>query len=353
MSGCREGEAQAQGAEATSEKGEGKEVGKKKGAAKAHTDEVSAKTANVKVVKLEPSSLTEFIVANGTTRAIRDVTYSAEVAGKIEALPIKLGDRIRRGRLLARIDFQTLKAQAEQAQTSYDLAESTYERFASLKDENVISQQRIDEARSNMLSAKSAVAIADANVKKAVVRASYPGIVGAKLVEKGEFVAPGTPLLVVVDYKTIVVEARLPETQVARVNREKEVEVMIEALGKSFQGKVDTLIPTADSASKTFTLRVKVDNPDYAILVGMSAKVKIAAIEHEEVLIVPQSAVIEALGKRRVFVEDKGQARMRDVRLGPVQGNRVVVAEGVEAGESLIVVGQRDLEDGQKVRVIP
>jgi membrane fusion protein (multidrug efflux system) len=343
--GCREKEARAD----ASSKGAPQPLEKNKERVETNA---GVKPTNVKTLTLFATTLTEHIVANGTTQAIRDVTYSAEVPGRIEHLPVKLGDRIRKGQVLARIDFATLKAQAEQAETSYGLAKSTYERLSTLKDENIISQQRIDEARSNMESAESGLAIADANVKKAVVRSTYKGIVGAKLAEKGEFVNPGTPLFIVVDYSTIVVEARLPETQVAHINRNADVEVRIEALKKTFEGKVDTLIPTADKASKTFTLRVKIDNPDHEILIGMSATVRIDAVEHKDVLAVPQSAVIEEKSSRSVFVAEKGVARRREVRLGPVQGDQVVLLEGVKEGEELIVVGQRDLEDGKPIRVI-
>ena len=142
------------------------------------------------------------------------------------------------------------------------------------------------------------------------------------------------------------------ETQVPQIDRSAEVDVRIEALGKTFKGRVDTLIPTADKASKTFTLRIKIDNPDYEILIGMSAKVKIAAIEHKDIVVVPQSAVIEERDSRSVFVAKGGKAIRRKVRLGASQGENVVLTEGVEAGEDLIVVGQRDLEDGRPIRVI-
>jgi membrane fusion protein (multidrug efflux system) len=351
FTGCREGEAHAEASPKESPRGLGDNAGssQKSGASSGY----KATSTNVKTVALAPTTLTEYIVANGTTKALRDVTYSAEVPGRIEFLPVDLGDRIRKGQVLARIDFATLEAQAEQAETSYDLAKSTYDRLSTLKDENIISKQRIDEAKTNMLSAESGVSIARANVKKAVVRSTYRGIVGAKFVEKGEFVNPGTPLFMVVDYKTIVVEARLAETQVARVNRSADVEVYIEALNKTFRGKVDTLIPTADKASKTFTLRVKIDNPDHEILIGMSATVKIDAIDHENVIAVPQSAVIEEAGSRSVFIAEKGVAKRHPVRLGASQGDRVIVLDGVEAGDELIVVGQRDLEDGKPIRVIP
>ena len=348
-SGCAENEALAE------ETSRGRiEKRSETSAQKPTADDVSKtlRPANVKVEPLKETSITEYIVAHGTTQAIRDVTYSAEVPGRIEALPVDIGDRIRKGRVIARIDFGTLQAQAEQAETAYNLAESTYKRLAALQGEEVISQQRIDEAKSNMLSAKAGVTIAKANVKKAVVRSTYSGIVGAKFVEKGEYVAPGSPLVMVVDYKTIIVEAKLAETQTRGIVRGAKVMVDIEALGKAFEGEVETLIPTADKASKTFTLRIKIDNPKYEILVGMSATVRLTAKEHDNVIAVSQSTVVEEPGGRSIFIAKDGKAEKRSVRLGAVQGDKVVLTEGVSPGEAVIVVGQRDIEDGQPIRII-
>lgn len=308
--------------------------------------------ANVKIMKLKSSSLKEYIVAYGTTKPIRDVTYSAEVPGRIEALAVDLGDRIARGRIIARIDYRTLQAQAEQAGTSFNLAQNTYNRLASLKDDNVISTQQIDEAESAMLSTKAGLAIANANLKKAVVRSTYPGIVGAKFVEKGEYVGPGTPLVKVVNYKTIIVEAKLAETQTSNIKRGSEVDVEIEALKKTFKGSVDTLIPTADKDSKTFTLRIRIDNPDYKILVGMSAIVRLTTTQHENVLVVSQSTVIEETGTRSIFVAENGVAKKRAVTLGAVEKDKVIIENGLSPGDSVIIVGQRDLEDDDPIRIV-
>jgi multidrug efflux pump subunit AcrA (membrane-fusion protein) len=103
--GCQEGEARA---DATS-KGDTKSSEAKKERIEADESVKPTKVKNVKTLALTPSTLTEHVVANGTTEAFRDVTYSAEVPGRIEHLPVKLGDRIRKGQVLARIDFATLK----------------------------------------------------------------------------------------------------------------------------------------------------------------------------------------------------------------------------------------------------
>lgn len=340
---CSKGEARSKSAKSSHPVAPGTET----------TPDFGKRVSNVKVVQLVPSSLTEYTVAHGVTQAIRDVTYSAEIPGKIEYLSAELGDRIRIGQVLARIDFQTLKAQADQAQSHYDLAKTTFERLSALRNEELISQQQIDEARSNMQASQAQLAIAKANLSKSTIRASQRGIVSAKYIEKAEYVGPGTQLYQVVDYRTIIVEAMLAETQVAGIQKNASVEIHISALNQDFQGEVDTIIPTADQASKTFKLRVKIDNPQLHILVGMSATVRIAAKIHKDVLVVPQSVVIESPKGRFVFVVDGDTVSKRNVQLGAVQEDRVVLLEGVSEGESLVVLGQRDLTGGQRVRIVP
>lgn len=310
------------------------------------------KTLNVKVEMLTPTTLKEVAVANGVTRPIRDIKYSAELPGKIEYLSADVGDTVKKGQVLARIDFRTLRAQATQAEANHNLAKTTYDRLIELKTEDLVAQQKVDESQSGLQGAEAQLEIARANLAKSTVKSSFRGTVTNKYVEKGEYLAPGMPLYDVVDYRTILLEARLAETQVARITKNAKVTIVIDALGETFEGEVDTVVPTADKVSKTFTLRVKIKNPDLKILVGMSASVRVSAKVHENVLVASQSAVIEESGKRFVFITKDGIASKRPVKLGAVEGDRVVLEEGVSPGDSLVVLGQRDLSDGQPVRVI-
>lgn len=310
-------------------------------------------TANVQIETVVLGTLSQNALANGVTAADHHVIYSAEIAGKIEYLAFDLGEEVKRGKVLARIDFKTLKAQAEQAQSNADLTGSTYKRLSKLMKDGLISQQQHDEAYSASVSAKAQLAIAEANVSKGIIRANHYGIVASKYVEKSEYVGPGTRMYEIVDYRTVVVEAQLAESQVATVAKDSKVEVRIDALNETFKGTVETILPTADTESKTFTARVRIPNPDLRILIGMSAKLKIAAGNHNDVIIAPQNAVLEEQsGARSAYVVHNNKAQKREVLLGAHQGGSVVITDGLKAGDKLIVLGHRDLIDGQPVHII-
>ncbi len=306
---------------------------------------------NVKVQPATQTSVERTISLTGRTMADEEVRFSSEITGQIEYLPVELGSTVKKGRTLARIDYQMVKALADQAQTNYDLAQKTFERNEALGKKEMVSPQQLDEARTRMLASEAQLRIAKANLKKSVIRSTISGVVTGKFVEKGEFAAPGTPIVQVVNTSRIVIEAQVPEQQVLHVRTGCEVKVTIDALAQEFVGKVDMVLPQADPVSRTFAVRVKVENPDGAIYAGMSARMAITAGILENVFVVPQDIVVEENEFRSVFIEAKGLAHRREVRLGPITGDRVVI-EGISAGENLIVLGHRDLVEGQPVIIV-
>jgi len=316
-------------------------------------DEVSVgeiEPVNVETDKVTTSRFTGYVTARGMTEAKTDVTFSAEIPGRVSYLGPEVGESVRKGQVLARINLSSLWAQKQQAKASYELAEATNGRLTNLGSD-IVTSQKLDEARYNEAGARARLAAINADLSKGVVRSSIDGLITARPIERSEFVSPGVPLYRVVDHRTIIVEAQLAETQVALVRVGCEVQVEIDALERTFTGEVSAVLPAADPVSKTFTVRVEVANPDLAILVGMSARLRIAAQVTDDVVLVVQDAVLEDGRGRGVFVARDGIAEFRPVTTGATQGERVVVAEGLGPGDELVVLGQRYLHDGQPIRV--
>lgn len=308
----------------------------------------ATRPAVVKTVVAAPTDLTARVAANGTVAPVRSVTFSSEIPGKIEALRTDLGQRVRKGQVLALIDHETLSAERDRAAAAFELARITYERLQALGTD-VVTRQQVDEARSGFEAARAGLRIAEDNVNKSIVRSNLNGVVTAKYREKSEYTTPGAPIFEVVDYSTVFVEAQLPETEVVKVHPGETATVRIEALGRSFDGKVKTIVPVADADGKTFAVRVEIDNRALAILVGMSATVSIDEGAARRVILLPQDAVLEAPSGRSVFAVRDGIAVRRTVRLGDVYRDGVVIADGVAAGDEIVILGQRRLEDGQAV----
>jgi RND family efflux transporter MFP subunit len=206
---------------------------------------------------------------------------------------------------------------------------------------------------SSLVVNKAQVEIAKADLDKSVVLAKRNGIVTQKNVEQGEFVSPGKSMIQVVDHRKILVDGQLSESQVSKVKVGAKAKVSIRALNKEYMGQVQAILPVADPASRTFKVRVKVKNPNFQILVGMAATISIALRHYDKVILVKQDVVLEEGESRSIFIIGKdGKAQKRKVKLGPVDQDRVVLLDGVKPGEKLVVLGQRELKDGQRVTVI-
>ncbi|MBN1879462.1 efflux RND transporter periplasmic adaptor subunit [bacterium] len=309
---------------------------------------------NVKVIELTTSTFRESLRLLGETQANIDLTYSSEVAGRLEFLSVDYGDTVKKGRLLARVDYEMLSAQAEQAQAAYDLTVKTHERIATLLKDELVTQQSMDEAKTNLVQAEAQLRQAETALRRSEIKSTIDGVVAQRYVEEGEYVMPGSPLVRVLDYSEIIVTAQVPENRVPEIRAGLEVSVWIDALKETYTGSVDVILPNADPESRTFSVRIRTPNASGKILVGMAATINIHVRNHDNVIVVPQDVVVEQSGTRFVFVVDSDNtARKIPVSLGPSEKQSVVITSGLTAGNRLIVDGQRDLVDGQPINIIP
>lgn len=312
-----------------------------------------APAAVVQVASVRAGRFVETVTIQGHTVASADLTYSAEVPGTVESMRLALGQRVRRGQVLARIDYLSLRARADAARASASLQQKTCRRLATLRKDDLVTQERVDHAEAARVSADAALKIALANLKKSVIRARRGGVVTKKFVDSGEYVGPGSPVLQVVGLDELVVQGQLPESRVAAVRRGAVAQIKISALGRSVSGKVSAVLPVASAVSRTFSVRIKIRNPGHAILVGMAATVRIEVRTHQGVVLVPHDVVLEEGKTRAVYVVGPGgKAIRRPVTLGPTEADRVMLRSGIRPGERLVVVGQRELKPGQRVQVV-
>ena len=307
---------------------------------------------NVKTQGATLGALTEVLVVSGATLPARDVTFAAEIPGRIERLDPELGDAVSKGQVLARIDYSMLKAQRDQARAGLDLATKTLRRLTALRAEDLISDQQIDEVEAQRLNAKAAVDMAEVQLSRASVEASLSGVVVHRFAEEGEYANPGQPLLRVMDYDEIIVSAPVPEREVSRIKKGAPVAARIDALGKTVEGVVDVVVPAADPISRTYELRARIPNAERHIRVGMAVTLRLDVARHEQVIVVSQEVVVESGEERAVFVVEGDLAHRRMVVLGATEGSKVVIKAGLEAGDEVVTEGQRSLVDGQTVRVI-
>jgi RND family efflux transporter MFP subunit len=205
---------------------------------------------------------------------------------------------------------------------------------------------RIDQARSD-------VASAELNAAYARITSPVSGIVTAKQTDVGQTATPGAPLLTVEDDSLYRIEAAVEESRIGSVSRGDQMIVLIDALGdKEFAGKVDEIVPAADPASRSFTIKVSVpaEAARLGIRSGLFGKARFSGAQKQAVL-VPRAAVIERGQLIGVFtVDQSGIARMRIIKTGKNYGDNLEVLSGLSPGEEIVASGADLVREGSRLR---
>lgn len=334
---------------------------------------------NVQVITLQEQTVPDAFDAVGTVHASRTAPLAAQVMGVITAVNVREGDAVKQGQVLATIDDVQPRAAVEQSQAALSasdhelaaaeselaLAQSTFNRMQTLYDKKSLSPQEYDEAHTRLQSAAARRDTARAGRAQAAaaldqarthldysrVRSPFNGVVTDRRVDPGSLASPGMPLLTVEASGQFRLEATVDERDLKYVRAGQSVPVELDAFGaQPFNGKVAQIVPAADPASRSFT--VKIDLPaNKNLRSGVFGRAAFARGARQAVLI-PQSAVTERGQLQTVYVVGESNiAMLRYVTLGAVQQDRREVLSGLNAGETVVAsAGGRDLA-GKRIEV--
>ena len=305
--------------------------------------------ASVRVAPAEcrRQTVTEEVV--GTVRAKVQATLEAKFSGRIQEMPIRLGQPVKAGELIARLDAGEIKARLEQAQASFQQAERDWNRISSLFKGQAVTRSEYDSAQARHQVATAAVAEAEAMMRYAEVLAPFDGVVSRKWAELGDFAVPGKPLIELVDPSALQLEADVPESMAGRVPAGTTLAVRLDGLSQDLQGRVAEIAPSADPASRT--VRIKIALPEAAgLMPGRFARVLVPIGESSGVD-VPASALVQRGQMEMVFVVTNRQAQMHLVKSGKRTGDSISILSGLDPGEVIAVEGASQLVDGQPVEV--
>jgi RND family efflux transporter MFP subunit len=285
--------------------------------------------------------------AVGSIRAVHETSLSSKLLAEIVEVNVTAGAKVAAGDVVVRLDDEDLQARLKQAQAVLQgaragrkQANTEYERISALFERDSAARIELDRAETALHSAEAEVLRAEQAVREAetlleytAIRSPLDGVVVDKLVEVGDTATPGQPLLVLYDPTRMQLVASVRESLTRRLKVGEDIEVQIEALQKRCRGTVSEIVPEAEAASRTFS--VKVTGPCPAgIYSGMFGRL-IIPLDDEEVLVVPQAAIREVGQLRLVDVADGDRLQRRAVTLGRQLGEDVEVLSGLRPGEKV------------------
>ena len=317
-------------------------------------------TVTTAVVRSE--SWEALITSVGSLEAVQGVMLTAELPGKVVRIAFEPGTKVQAGDLLLQQDTSSEEALLRAAKATVALTKIELERSSKLLGKKAVAQAKYD---SDDAQYKQAVAQIDgirASIRKKTIRAPFAGSLGIRLVNLGQNLNEGEPIVSLQTIDPIFVNFSLPQQQLAQVKPDLKVRVTTDALpGQAIEGEITAISPEIDAATRNIRVQATVANSQERLRPGMFVNVAVVLPSREEVLAIPTTAVLYAPYGDTVFVVDaktseKGVepvnvVRQKIVQLGEKRGDFVASVSGLEKGETVVSTGVFKLRNGQAVVV--
>jgi RND family efflux transporter MFP subunit len=295
---------------------------------------------------------------------------SFRVAGKLSERRVHLGDKVKKGQLLARLDpadadFNAASARADldSARQHLDAAGKQLQRDTDQARENLISAQQLEQSQDAHAAAQAQFKAAQARAGVAGNQRNYTelvadrdGVISAEQANTGDVLSAGQPVYSLAWSGAVDVITDAAEGQVAQIRSGAPATVTLAALpGRSFNGRVREVSPAADAQSRTYRVKVTLEQPDAAVLLGMSGEVLIANQDQSAapITVLPATALFHQGDKPALWIVGKdGQLELRPVTVAAYGERSISLSQGVAVGEQVVVQGVHTLTAGEKVRAI-
>jgi len=310
-----------------------------------------------------------------TVVSLNQVELRAQVAGYITGIFFKEGEVVQKGKPLYEIDrrkYEAAYAQAEaniaSAKANFNKAQKDADRYHRLAEQDAIARQTLDNADAALETNRSQVAAANAQLLAAktdldysYIRAPFTGRIGISQVKLGAQVSPGTTLLNTMSSENpIAVDFVVSETDIHRfaslqgktINPAEDSTFRLQlpdGTAYTERGKIIVIDRGVDNQTATIKVRIEFSNPKDELKDGMSCVLRVLNDQSGEHVIIPYKAVVEQMGEYFVFISKDTIAEQRKIHLGPRLRDKIVVLDGVNAGDKVITEGFQRLRDGGKI----
>jgi RND family efflux transporter MFP subunit len=331
-------------------------------------DEQVVPTISATVAPVARKTVARELVVRGSITALpnEDVKVSAQVSGRVDALTVAEGDTVREGQIIARIDTRALLDQQRQAAAARQQAAAQLEnaqlnltRNQQLFSRGIAAGKEVEDARMAVAQAQAALDQANAagstaalQIERASIHAPIGGQIVKRMVSVGEQVdgTAAQPIVEIANLVRVELAANVPAPELAHVSVGQEVRVTTDAYpDRSFAGSIVALAPSVDPATNTTLVRVRIDNPDRLLKVGMFAEGHVQLEQHTDALVVPVAALVRDNGSAAVYVVTGDTATRRAVGTGIEQDGFVELLSGVSGGESVLTSGVHGLGDSVRI----
>lgn len=326
---------------------------------------------NVEVVESRRQPWQRLLPAIGTLTASQGIDLSVELAGTVSDVQFRSGEKVSKGQPIVLLDSEIEQASLAAAEADLHLANVEFKRARSLIDTQAISRSEFDRLNAESQKAAAAVEQLKASLAKKRILAPFSGTIGIRQVDVGDFVAAGTPIATLQDLSTLFVDFYLAEQQVPLLAIGQSVRGQVAAFpDEHFEGRIVALNPKVEATTRNVQVRAELANPGERLLPGMFADLQVLLPDEAPQVVVPETAITYTLYGNSVLLVKEGQApeaeegeeapernepylvvERRFVETGERRNGQVVILDGLDAGEQVVIAGQLKLDTGTHVAI--
>lgn len=299
------------------------------------------------------------VQVSGVVASQEEMRLAFKTGGVIQSIPVEVGDRIRKGQVLARLDLSEISAQVSQAQSALDKAQRDLARAQRLYQDTVITLEQVQDLSTAQELASAKLRIAHFNQKKSTLVSPLDGRVMAQLAERGEVTAPGNPVLVVAAEKGAqVVKTGITDIDIVKVRPQDRAAVRFDAYpGQTFEARVSQIAGNASPLTGTYEVELLLQGPVPALKNGFIAKVDLFPSGQGQALRIPVSALVSATPESAVVYVPNAEgthAQRKELRGYRIEGAYLLIPPQEAAGlQSVITEGAKYLRPGTPIQLSP
>lgn len=366
-------------------------------------------TIPVEVVKAARKPLEEKLEIVGCFEALAEVSLAPEVNGRVQQIPVNLGDVLKKGQVVLRLDPTDIQLQigldranllqelarlglkhpgeklrnssdapaVKKAKAVMENAYSNYKRNLRMRQEDLISSKDVEDALKDYRTAKAdyesaleqvseieasvdskiaALKIDEQKMQYCVLTAPMDGYVKEKKVEVGNYMQANSTAITLVDINPLYLSVDIPQNRIEKIKTGKEIVITTDAVpGKEFHGKIVQISPVVNPDTRTITVRAMIKNPEYILKPGMFSKVSLITGVDDSAIMVPKAALLEEVGVSKLFIirKDQGLSKAYEVKVkkGEGQGDFIQVIGEVRDGDLVAVTSLAVLVEGIEVKI--
>lgn len=322
---------------------------------KTNTANKTNKIIKVAVQSMEKAEEVLSYTYSGQIQASRNIRLSFQIPGHITGIYADEGDQIKAGTLLAELDKSKFESAYKAAQATYHQSEDAYNRLKKVYDKGSLPEVDWQNIKTKKAQAKSALELAEQNLKDCQLMAPEGGIIGKRNIEVGMNATPNLSVFNLLKMNPAEIKISVPENEINKLKKGQQATVVIGALGdQTFQAQIEKIGVTANPISRTYEVKLKLIDQPQNIKAGMLCDVMIYPDQENKAFVLPIEAVLlDENNKNFVYIlnESSNTATKKQVELDGFTNNQVIIKSGISPDDLVIVSGQNKLSPNTKVRI--